>query len=288
MVIGVATRLCLDDVSCEAGEGGGGMKLTQFRRVAMVLGVCALFLSAGPAEAQMCTLDQPAKAKVFKSDLVRAYASCPGIENDVPDAETSTSVPACSDVEAPFGLEVSSYHFGPGGKCSVKITRRTDSWLGIQAKCTGIVEPDGTTLASGDGWQLWLSVRATIDEGDPVHGDMTLRDFYGDSFYLADPIRFDFDRAEKGTIKLKQDIAGGHLHCRGVCSPSLAHPCYDPGDCAPTDTCEPEWSGCPIGTETSVTGLLPLGDCVNLEILHLAVVAPGWELPFARIGFSGN
>jgi hypothetical protein len=159
----------------------------------------ALF-SVSIASAQ-CAFDAPKKAKGFKSDMVRAFAPCPGVTHAAPNTASGTAgTPACAPV-----TPMSSWSFSDKGKCAVKTKQKLESPcstnpmedcanLSIQAKCGGILNA-GLAEDNSAGWALRTFARATFD--DNSNGDMTVIDFPA-SFAFPDP-------AKKGKLKLKSD-----------------------------------------------------------------------------------
>jgi hypothetical protein len=143
------------------------------------IAAAAALTLAADAFAQ-CSFDGPAKAKGFKTSLIRAFASCPCISPcyPVPNSQTGTGVPSCSPPYAP-----SAYEFDTPSQClfKMKVKREEPCSNGNPAACTaatftlscsGILDPGGATRTNASGFQLSAVIRATVD--DPDNGDMTI------------------------------------------------------------------------------------------------------------------
>ena len=160
--------------------------------------VAALGFYATQASAQ-CAFDEPAKAKGIKVSMVKAMSSCPGITFASPNTSTMAGVPGCAP-PTPLSL----YQFDDAkGQCSLKTTHKVETPCGdgspdpcsnltLQAKCGGLLDPDGATPSAGPGWNLNTVARATFD--DNANGDMTVIDF---------PAQFTIPDASKGKLKGK-------------------------------------------------------------------------------------
>jgi hypothetical protein len=162
-----------------------------------VTAVAVLGFFAGSASAQ-CSFNSAGKAKGFKTSMVRAYSSCPGITYASPNSSTMAGVPTCAP---PVALSV--FKFNSKGKCDVKSGHKLEnpcsdpgssvcSNLTLSVKCSGITQADGVTLDSSPGWNLNTIARATFD--DNSNGDMTVIDF---------PAQFPLGQAASGKLKGK-------------------------------------------------------------------------------------
>ena len=163
-----------------------------------VTAIAALGFYAGSASAQ-CAFDEPTKAKGFKTSMVRAYASCPGITFPSPNTSTMAGVPGCA---APSPL--SAFRFDAlKSSCDVKTSHKLEdpckdgslvpcSNLQLNVKCAGVNNADGVTPNSQAGWNLNTIARATFD--DNANGDMTVIDF---------PAQFPLPQASGGKLKGK-------------------------------------------------------------------------------------
>jgi hypothetical protein len=163
----------------------------------------ALGMLVAPVRARaQCAFDAPVKAAGFKSSMVRAYAGCPSITFPGSNTSTMAGVPGCAP---PFAL--SDYQFADEKSgCSIQLSHNLKdpcpsgdavecADIRVKAKCTGVLESDGLTPASGPGWVLNLSTRITWD--DQTRGDMTVID---------SPAQFSFSEASGGTLKLDFSI----------------------------------------------------------------------------------
>ncbi len=175
--------------------------------------------SAAAVEQQnRCGYNSPAKAKGFKTSMVRAFAACPGLTQLI--NASSGGFPVCTP---PFAL--SSYQFGPKGKCDVKVSHKnaepcplalidsppTDAPVcadqKLLAKCSDIRQSDGITpinAAEDTGWSLQIVARSTFlaenDTGTDVSDDfpVTLIDF---------PVVLSMNAPKKGKVLLKTTLA---------------------------------------------------------------------------------
>ncbi len=166
----------------------------------LIATVAIVGFAAAGAHAQ-CAADGPAKAKGLKTSLIRSYAACPSATFLAPNSSTGTGVPTCAP---PFAH--SAYQFdNRKGSCQFSTKAKLEdpcsdgsgvpcSNLAIQAKCGGILDPDGVTPTNSAGWAVSTVSRATLD--DPDNGDMTVIDF---------PIQIAFPPASKGKLKVKTD-----------------------------------------------------------------------------------
>ncbi len=96
--------------------------------------------------------DFPGIAKSFKTDMTRAYVPCgSGITFPSPNTSSVSGTPGCAP-PTPY----SNYLFSDKGKCSLKMKSRFESPCSdglspacsnfiMQAKCSGITNPDGVT-----------------------------------------------------------------------------------------------------------------------------------------------
>lgn len=190
-------------------------------RITTMLAVGGLVLGAAADARAQCAFDAPAKAKVTKSSLVRAYAACPGVTFAAPNTSTMAGVPGCTPPTAS-----SLYEFDEKGSCSVRLSHSAKtpcpdaiaascSVVTIVTKCRGILDPGGSALTNAPGWTLNLVHRATTDD-DP-NGDMTVVDV---PFELALP------DAANGKLKSTFDFGS----CVGIC------PIFGPSNALPACT----------------------------------------------------
>ncbi len=150
------------------------------------------------AAAENCGIDLAAKAKGIKSDLVRAFDSCPPISFPAPNSSTGAGIPSCVP---PFALSNRRFHEGTG-RCRVAIRQETElcpdgsgdacTPMTVDLKCTGIVAADGQTLLTEAGWMLRLIVRSSTT--DPVVGDVTVAD---------QPADFSLPQLDHGKLKFR-------------------------------------------------------------------------------------
>jgi hypothetical protein len=170
--------------------------------VLCVLTLSLLVLSAPRLSHAQCAFDAPAKAKGFKSSLVRAYASCPGVTFASPNTSTMAGVPGCAPPNAS-----SAYEFDDAtGECSVRASHKVESpcpdgsaascsVLRIVTKCRGLLDPGGTTLTNTSGWTVNVVHRGTSN--DRANGDMTIINF---------PAQFAAPAVANGNLKLTFEI----------------------------------------------------------------------------------
>ena len=216
-----------------------------------VLGICTLgllLLSAPRPSHAQCAFDAPAKAKGFKSSLIRAYAPCPGVTFASPNTSTMAGVPGCAPPNAS-----SAYEFDDEtGECSVRASHKVAtpcpdgiaascSVLRIVTKCRGLLDPGGTTLTNTGGWTLNVIYRATIN--DTANGDITIIDF---------PAQFAAPAVANGNLKLTFEI--------GPCTQGI---------------CDLFGSGS------------DLPPCTQLELLSVALHDPDGNA-FGKLGSSGR
>jgi hypothetical protein len=165
--------------------------------VLCVLMLSLPMLSAPRLSQAQCAFDAPAKAKSFKSSLIRAYASCPGVTFAAPNTTTMAGVAACAPPAATSIYELDDAK----GACSVRAKHSVEtpcsnsdpagcSVLNIAVKCGGIQDPGGGVLSSTVGWNLSLVLRASFD--DPSNGDMTVVDV---------PLQLPLPEAANGALK---------------------------------------------------------------------------------------
>ncbi len=162
--------------------------------------VCLVSFAAASAHAQ-CAFDGPAKAKGIKTSLIRSFAGCPSITFPIPNSQTGTGVPTC----APPYAHSSFLFANKGSGCSFQTSAKLESPcsfgssgdcmnLKLKAKCSGIVQSDGTTPDDTPGWKLATVSRATLN--DPDNGDMTVINF---------PVVIAFPQPVKGKMSFSQD-----------------------------------------------------------------------------------
>lgn len=159
-----------------------------------------LVFSASGAHAQ-CSFDAPAKARGFKSDMVRAYSSCPGVTFAAPNTSTMAGVPGCGPPVA-----MSTYQFGAKGKCRLSVRHQIEepcstgigvpcSEIATKVRCKDIRDSiTGEPIANGT-WSLSVIVRGTVDDS----GDLTLVD---------SPVQLAFEAPRKGSLKLDASLPG--------------------------------------------------------------------------------
>ena len=143
----------------------------------------------------------PLKAKRLKSDMVRAYAVCPGVTQTI-NVATGAGVPGCAP---PSGL--SQYKFGEKGSCKVQMRSNIEplSLCDDPPFCSNPkftvtckeIEDAGGSPTNSDGWLLRILLRQTAH--DPDAQDVTLIDM---------PLEFHFPAASNGKLKLKADLYG--------------------------------------------------------------------------------
>ena len=168
------------------------MQLQSLTVMCLLVGLCA------PAVAHaQCAFDEPSKAKSLKSDMVRAYSSCPGVTFPTSNTTTMAGVPGCAPP-----VPLSSYEFGPKGWCKIAITTNFESPCAFasQAECTNPrfslkcndLRTSEDAPADAPGWELAVVFRATIS--DQANGDLTVIDF---------PLRYPMASAADGKISGK-------------------------------------------------------------------------------------
>lgn len=156
-----------------------------------------LVFAASGAHAQ-CSFDAPAKAKGFKSDMVRAYSACPGVTFAAPNTVTMAGVPGCG-----LPVATSVYGFGVEGSCKLQMSHKAErpcaggcpfdcANMTFKAYCKGVLDGAGLPIEEG-AWSLNTVMRATMD--DPVTGDMTVIDV---------PMQFPFGTPKRGRVKLRR------------------------------------------------------------------------------------
>ncbi len=192
-----------------------------FRRTLVAVSIVAgcFFLGLPRAHAQ-CAFDAPAKAKGFKTSMVRAYAGCPGVTFAAPNTSTMAGVPGCAP---PFAT--SEYQFDDdAGQCSVQLTQTVESpcyddlvpecaRIRLKAQCSGVLDPDGTTPTVNADWTFNVVMRLTFD--DQTRGDMTVVDF---------PAQFPFSQPSAGRLKLTYDSSDPCATLPCLFGPSTALP----------------------------------------------------------------
>jgi hypothetical protein len=201
-----------------------------------------------PRAYAQCAFDVPAKAKIIKSSLVRAYASCPGATFASPNTTTMAGVPGCApptpnsayEFDDAKGACTLSMKHGIETPCSDGIAPSCSS-VRIVLKCSGIRDPGGATLTSTTGWSLGLVHRATTN--DASNGDMTILDI---------PFQLTLPDPENGKLKMTFDF--------GPCTGPLC-PLFGPSASLPA--------------------------CASLEILSATLLDPDGNA-FARLGSSGR
>ncbi len=180
-----------------------------------LVGFIAGSAAAQPLQQNRCLYNSPAKAKGFKTSMVRAFAACPGVTQSI--NSSSGGFPTCTP---PFAL--SSYQFGPKGKCDVKVSHKnadpcplnpaqTDAPVCAEqkliAKCSDIRQSDGLTpinAADDTGWALQIVARTTFlaenDTGTDVSDDfpVTLIDF---------PVTLAMGAPKRGKVLLKTTLS---------------------------------------------------------------------------------
>jgi hypothetical protein len=168
--------------------------------------IAVLGLSASVASAA-CDFDAPFKAKGLKTDMVRAMTQCGGTDGIAPNDQTSTGIPGCSPP-----VPLSSYSFGPKGKCSVKTSQKAEAPckingdpscadINIKVSCSDILDTDGTTPANGPGWSITTLSRAVLEDSN-AGGD-------GDQLTIVNfPLQMPLEDASKGKIKAKLSANG--------------------------------------------------------------------------------
>ncbi|MBI5504990.1 MAG: hypothetical protein HY899_09305 [Deltaproteobacteria bacterium] len=192
----------------------------------IVLSLCAIVLvaaCAGSAGAQ-CDFNSLAKAKGFKTSMVRVFLGCPSATGGHTSINTATGggTPACAPVmPKPYEGDSTGYMFDPQtGGCDVQTKAKLEKDcslladangdpLGLRAgpchvtyvksKCTGIWQDAGGTPINATedaGWSLSVLMRISLN--DDSNGDMTVIDV---------PITFGYGNPNNGQIKLSSSTA---------------------------------------------------------------------------------
>ncbi len=169
-----------------------------------------------------CTLGTPAKAKGMKTQLVRAYESCPGPTHPAPNNVLYADVAGCS-----LPVPTSQFAFGPDGACQLAVAPIGESSctngppgepcqnLLLKTTCSDVRDANDLPIQplGGLGWTLRGSVRMTMT--DPLAGDVTTQDL---PFSIALPV------AASGRLSVQAKLTHS---CPGAGSPCplLAPPC---------------------------------------------------------------
>lgn len=154
------------------------------RSVILAAAIAASTIILSSEALAQCAFDGPAKAKSMKASLIRVFARCPYTSFPAPNSSTGTGVPSCSPPFAP-----SSYEFDDRkGACRLSTKSSVEDpcpndfsssdpcmVMTLKLKCSGVLNPGGTTPTNDPGFALNVIIRATID--DPQNGDMTAIDF---------------------------------------------------------------------------------------------------------------
>jgi hypothetical protein len=185
--------------------------------------VAALVVAAADEHAYaQCAFDAPARAKGFKSSMVRTHASCPYITPSWelwPNVAASSGIVGCAPAHP-----VSPYQFAATGTCSIRFSQSTAApcpdgsapscaVFDISLRCRGILDPGGSAPTNTSGWSLALLGRSTID--DTSNGDMTLIDI---------PLTIPLPAAVNGVIKTKLQLVDPCEFLGCGPHPSLASP----------------------------------------------------------------
>ncbi len=274
------------------------LQSTLFRFFASLL-LTATLMSATTADAQCSVFNKPAKAKTMKVDMVRTYAPCPNSQIFAPNTATSTGIPACGPaITGDYSSDSdTSFDFGAKGKCNAKLIRVVEdpcstgsgvpcSNLKVKSKCSDVLL-FGANPATGSGWELVLGLRVTMEDQTFPGSGMTLIDLGLENFA---EVRFDFEPAINGKLKLKGDYASdAHFVCIGTCSGDPLIACDSDTVCSDlgVGTCQPGLGGCTPGADTPAPDWLEMPACANVEIVDMLVRDPNGQL-FARPGLGGN